>query len=400
MKNILVFLLIISSLTQCAGQKSKSPSANPDATAMSLSTTRLMMGADQLDVLKSKLGTRSVALVVNYTAMVGNTHLADTLKSLGVNVKKILAPEHGFRGTAAAGEYVKDGIDSKTGLPVVSLYGKDRKPTPQHLSDVEVVVFDIQDVGVRFFTYIGTLHYVMEACAENNKEIIVLDRPNPNAAYIDGPVLKAEFKSFIGMHPVPVVHGLTIGEFARMINGEQWLEEKRSCKLDVIPLRNWTHQDSYSLPIKPSPNLPNDQAVKLYPTVCFFEGTVLSLGRGTQMPFQVIGHPDLKDLPFQFTPINIPGMANNPPQENKLCYGLDLRTVAVPQKIQLHYLLDMYKAFPDKEKFFIPFFERLAGNAELRQQIKDGLSEDDIRKTWQKDLDEYKKMRAKYLLYP
>jgi uncharacterized protein YbbC (DUF1343 family) len=196
------------------------------------------------------------------------------------------------------------------------------------------------------------------------------------------------------------VHGLTIGEFARMINGEQWLEGKRSCKLEVIPLQNWTHQDMYSLPIKPSPNLPNDQAVKLYPSVCFFEGTVLSLGRGTQMPFQVIGHPDLKDMPFQFTPVTIPGMATNPPQENKLCYGLDLRTAAVPQKIQLHYLLDMYKAFPEKEKFFIPFFERLAGNAELRQQIKDGLSEEDIRKTWQKDLDEYKKVRAKYLLYP
>jgi uncharacterized protein YbbC (DUF1343 family) len=400
MKNLLVSLLIISSLTQCVGQKSKSSANNPDAKAIAASPTRLMMGAEQLDLLKSKLANRSVALVVNYTAMVGNTHLADTLKSLGVSVKKILAPEHGFRGTAAAGEYVKDGIDSKTGLPVVSLYGKDRKPTPQHLADVDVVVFDIQDVGVRFFTYIGTLHYVMEACAENNKEIIVLDRPNPNAGYIDGPVLKPEFKSFIGMHPVPVVHGLTIGEFARMINGEQWLEGKRSCKLEVIPLQNWTHQDMYSLPIKPSPNLPNDQAVKLYPSVCFFEGTVLSLGRGTQMPFQVIGHPDLKDMPFQFTPVTIPGMATNPPQENKLCYGLDLRTAAVPQKIQLHYLLDMYKAFPEKEKFFIPFFERLAGNAELRQQIKDGLSEDDIRKTWQKDLDEYKKVRAKYLLYP
>jgi uncharacterized protein YbbC (DUF1343 family) len=400
MKNLLVSLLIISSLTQCVGQKSKSSANNPDAKAIAASPTRLMMGAEQLDLLKSKLANRSVALVVNYTAMVGNTHLADTLKSLGVSVKKILAPEHGFRGTAAAGEYVKDGIDSKTGLPVVSLYGKDRKPTPQHLADVDVVVFDIQDVGVRFFTYIGTLHYVMEACAKNNKEIIVLDRPNPNAGYIDGPVLKPEFKSFIGMHPVPVVHGLTIGEFARMINGEQWLEGKRSCKLEVIPLQNWTHQDMYSLPIKPSPNLPNDQAVKLYPSVCFFEGTVLSLGRGTQMPFQVIGHPDLKDMPFQFTPVTIPGMATNPPQENKLCYGLDLRTAAVPQKIQLHYLLDMYKAFPEKEKFFIPFFERLAGNAELRQQIKDGLSEDDIRKTWQKDLDEYKKVRAKYLLYP
>jgi uncharacterized protein YbbC (DUF1343 family) len=345
------------------------------------------------------LAGKRVGLVVNYTAMVGTTHLADTLKSLGVDVKKILAPEHGFRGTAAAGEYVKDGIDTKTGLPVISLYGKDRKPTPSHLADIDVIVFDIQDVGVRFFTYIGTLHYVMEACAENSKRLIVLDRPNPNAGYIDGPVLKTEFKSFIGMHPVPVVHGLSIGEFAGMINGEKWLDGGRQCELDVIRMKNWKHTDQYSLPIKPSPNLPNDQAVRLYPSICFFEGTTLSLGRGTQMPFQIIGHPDLKGMPFKFTPVTIEGMAKNPPQENKLCYGLDLREVSVPKKIELHYLIDMYKVFPDKEKFFIPFFERLAGNAELRQQIQNGMTEDEIRKTWQPDLDGYRTMMKKYLLY-
>jgi uncharacterized protein YbbC (DUF1343 family) len=403
MKKLWLFLLISLSNTQCRSQQTTPPLPQQKVSEKSgqvSSENRLIVGAAQLDKLVEMVKNKRVGLVVNYTAMVGKTHLADTLKSLSVDVRKILAPEHGFRGTAAAGEYVKDGSDIKTGLPVVSLYGKDRKPTAEHLKDIDIIVFDIQDVGVRFFTYIGTLHYVMEACAENDKEIIVLDRPNPNASYIDGPVLKMEFKSFIGMHPVPVVHGLTIGEFAQLINGEKWLEGNRACKLQVIPLKNWTHNDPYSLPVKPSPNLPNDQAIKLYPSICFFEGTVLSLGRGTQMPFQVIGHPDLKNFPFQFTPVSIEGMAKNPPQENQLCYGLDLRSVAVPNKIELHYLLKMYKSFPDKEKFFIPFFERLAGNSELRQQIKDGLTEEQIRATWQKDLDEYKLKRAKYLLYP
>jgi uncharacterized protein YbbC (DUF1343 family) len=365
-----------------------------------VSSQPLLVGAEQLDVLLPKIKDKRVALVVNYTAMVGKTHLADTLQRRGVQIKKILSPEHGFRGNAAAGEHVRDGVDTKSGLPLVSLYGNNRKPTPAQLADVDVVVYDIQDVGVRFFTYIGTLHYVMEACAENGKKLIVLDRPNPNGSYIDGPVLLPAHKSFIGMHPVPVVHGMTVGEFAQMINGEGWLEGKKKCELEVVPLKNWTHQDEYSLPLRPSPNLPNDQAVKLYPSVCFFEGTTLSLGRGTQFPFQTIGHPDLKNLPFQFTPVTIEGVANNPPQENKLCYGLDLRQVKVPKKIELHYLLEMYKVFPDKEKFFIPFFERLAGNTLLRQQIKDGLTEDQIRASWQKDLESYKQMRTKYMLYP
>jgi uncharacterized protein YbbC (DUF1343 family) len=403
MKKTLLFLLVSISFLHCSSQMNRPTpggSAVPPKPATPVVKARVVTGAEQLDKLIPKLQSKRVALVVNYTAMVGRTHLADTLKSLRIDVKKIMSPEHGFRGNASAGEYVKDGIDSKTGLPVISLYGKDRKPSPQQLADVDVIVFDIQDVGVRFFTYVGTLHYVMEAAAENGKEVIVLDRPNPNAGYIDGPVLKMEFRSFIGMHPVPVVHGMTIAEFARMINGEQWLEGKGSCKLEVVPLENWKHNDDYSLPVKPSPNLPNDQAVKLYPSICFFEGTVLSLGRGTQMPFQVIGHPDLKDMPFSFTPVTIEGMAKNPPQENRLCFGVDLRTVDVPKQIELRYLIEMYKAFPDKEKFFIPFFERLAGNAELRQQIKDGLSEEEIRKTWQNDLHNYKKMREKYLLYP
>ncbi|MBL0742650.1 exo-beta-N-acetylmuramidase NamZ family protein [Chryseolinea lacunae] len=399
MKKVIALLLIVAHSTYCSSHKQTPAQAASLATPVATQTT-VVTGAQQLDVLVPKLAGKRVALVVNYTAMVGKTHLADTLKTLGVNIKKIMSPEHGFRGNAAAGEHVKDGVDPKTGLAVVSLYGNNRKPTPEQLADVDVVVFDIQDVGIRFFTYVGTLHYLMEACAENNKKVIVLDRPNPNASYIDGPVLLMEYKSFIGMHPVPIVHGLTTGEYARVINGEGWLEGGKKCELEVVPLKHWTHADAYSLPVKPSPNLPNDQAVRLYPSICFFEGTPISLGRGTQTPFQVIGHPDLKTLPYQFTPVDIAGMATDPPQENKLCYGLDLRNVPVPKRVDLHYLIDMYKLYPDKANFFVKHFERWSGTPALRQQIIDGLSEDQIRATWQSDLDKYKLMRQKYVLYP
>lgn len=399
MKKLLLLLLIVWNTTYCTSPKTTAPAPSAAVTTPS-QKKEVLTGAAQLDVLLPKLQGKRVALVVNYTATVGKTHLADTLKSRGVNIAKIMSPEHGFRGNAAAGEHVQDGVDTKTGLPVVSLYGNNRKPTAEQLADVDLVIFDIQDVGVRFFTYVGTLHYLMEACAENGKKVIVLDRPNPNASYIDGPVLSMEFKSFIGMHPVPVVHGLTVGEYAQVINGEGWLEGAKKCELEVVPLKNWTHNDAYSLPLKPSPNLPNDQAVRLYPSICFFEGTPISLGRGTQTPFQVIGHPDLKSLPYQFTPVDIPGMANDPPQEGKLCYGLDLRQVPVAKRLDLHYLIDMYKLFPDKEHFFVQHFERWSGTKALRQQIIDGLSEDQIRASWQKDLDQYKAMRKKYLLYP
>jgi uncharacterized protein YbbC (DUF1343 family) len=401
MKMLLFAVSLIFMSLHCSSNKT---SNSPDpVTAMGEKAavrTEVLTGAEQLNFLVPRLKNKRIALVVNYTAIVGKRHLADTLKSYGVAIKKIMSPEHGFRGTATAGEHVKDGFDTKTGLPVVSLYGKDRKPTPVQLEDVDIVIFDIQDVGVRFFTYVGTLHYVMEACAENGKKLIVLDRPNPNASYIDGPVLSPEFKSFIGMHPVPVVHGLTVGEYAQMINGEGWLEGKKKCDLEIITLRNWTHADDYSLPLKPSPNLPNDQAVRLYPSICFFEGTALSLGRGTMFPFQVIGHPDLKNMPFRFTPVDTEGMAVDPPLENKICYGLDLRNVSVPKKVDLHYLIDMYNNFPDKEKFFVPHFSRWAGNSVLAKQIREGLSEEQIRTTWQKDLDAYKEMRKEYLLYP
>ncbi len=391
------FLILLFCAFQCAHKPGSSTVTTPVNQPVAL--TGITTGAEQLDLLLPKLSGQRVGIVVNQTSHLGKTHLADTLLKRGVALKKILAPEHGFRGTADAGEEIKDGVDSRTGLPVASLYGASKKPSPEQLADLDVVLFDIQDVGVRFFTYISTLHYVMEACAENNKKLIVLDRPNPNGSYVDGPVMEKQHMSFVGLHPIPIVHGLTIGELANMINGEGWLGENKKCNLEVIPLKNWKHSDSYSLPVKPSPNLPNDQAVKLYPSTCLFEGTVLSLGRGTQMPFQVIGHPDLKGMPFQFTPVSIEGMSKNPPLENQVCYGIDLRHITVKKQLDLSYLISMYQAFPDKEKFFNNYFEKLAGTAKLRNQIKEGLSEDEIRKSWQGGIDQYMKIRKKYLLY-
>jgi len=370
--------------------------AQPTAT----DSKRTILGAEQLDLLLPRLQGKRIGLLVNNTAIIGKTHLADTLVSRGVNITKIFGPEHGFRGGAADGEPVNDSVDRRTGISLVSLYGKNYKPTPQQLSDVDILIFDIQDVGTRFYTYISTLHYAMEACAENGKRLIILDRPNPNGSYVDGPVRRPELKSFVGMHPIPIVHGLTVGELALMINGEGWLEWQKQCIIDIITLRNWRHADEYSLPVRPSPNLPNDQAVKLYPSLCLLEGTVISVGRGTNMPFQVLGNPELKDMVFQFTPVSIPGMSIHPPHENKLCYGLDLRSVTVERKLDLRYLLRMYNAYPKKEKFFTGYFDKLAGTPMLKQQIQDGLTEDQIRATWQHELDEYNTMRKKYLLYP
>lgn len=361
---------------------------------------KLVLCAEQLTELTQRLKGKRVGLVVNNTALVGKTHLADTLQSRGANLVKIFGPEHGFRGDAADGELVKDSIDHKTGVLVVSLYGKNKKATPAQLKDVDVLVFDIQDVGARFYTYISTLHYVMEACAENGKRLIVLDRPNPNGSYVDGPILQPELKSFVGMHPIPITHGMSIGEYALMINGEGWLEGGVKCDLEIIKMKNWKHEDDYSLPVKPSPNLPNDQAVRLYPSICLFEGTVISLGRGTQMPFLVLGNPELKDLPFTFTPVPIKGMSLEPPLKNKLCYGVDLRDVTVARKVDLQYVLMLYKLYPDKEHFFTKYFDTLAGTTELKTQIKNGLTEEEIRATWQTGLNEFKARRSKYLLYP
>jgi uncharacterized protein YbbC (DUF1343 family) len=362
-------------------------------------TTTVQTGASQLDEWLPMVSGKRLGLVVNHTAMIGKTHLADTLLSRGVTVAAILAPEHGFRGQADAGEDIRDGVDVKTGLRVISIYGNNKKPTAEQLSGIDMVVFDIQDVGARFYTYISTLHYVMEACAENNKPLLILDRPNPNGDYFDGPVLEPAHRSFVGMHAIPIVHGLTVGELARMIQGEGWLGENKKCSLQVIPVKHWTHADPYSLPVKPSPNLPNDHAIRLYPSTCLLEGTVMSVGRGTQTPFEVLGHPQIKGLGFQFTPVSIPGMSKNPPHENQICYGLDLRQVTPKPGIDLSYIIQLYRAFPDKDKFFIPYFEKLAGTTTLREQIVQGLTEAQIKETWQPALRQYGEIRKKYLLY-
>ncbi len=359
-----------------------------------------VIGAGRLDVLLPKLEGKRVGLLVNHTATLGTAHLADTLLKLGVSIKKVYSPEHGFRGTVEAGEHIKDGVDRQTGLPVVSLYGASSRPTPDQLADVDLILFDIQDVGARFYTYISSLHYMMEACAENGKKVIVLDRPNPNGNYVDGPVREEEFKSFVGMHRVPIVHGMTVGEYARMVNGEGWLANGVRCDLEVIPLINYKHADLYHVPIRPSPNLPNDSAIHLYPSVCLFEGTVISLGRGTEFPFQVAGHPTLTEMEFNFVPRSIKGVATNPPHEGKQCFGKDFRSDGEKRRLTLSYLMEFYTAFPEKEKFFNNYFEKLAGTADLRKQIQAGMTEEEIRKTWKNGLDEFKKVRSRYLLYP
>ncbi len=397
MKRFVFACLALLTFVTC-GSGVHVPNTSSSQATEKLQPKKIVIGADQLDLLLPKLKDKRVALVVNHTSLIGQTHLADTLKSRGINIVKIFGPEHGFRGNAADGEHVNDSIDFKTNIPVVSLYGKNRKPTAKQFSNVDVVIFDIQDVGTRFYTYIGTMHYVMETCAETKKKLIILDRPNPNA-FVDGPMNEKPFQSFVAMHAIPIAHGLTVGELAQMINGEGWLANKLKCEVEIIALKNWQHSDDYILPIKPSPNLPNNQAVKMYPYICLFEGTVISLGRGTPFPFQVLGNPELKNMPFQFTPQTIKGVAVNPPHENKICYGIDLRNASIERKIDLSYLFQMYKAYPDKEKFFLPYFNILAGTSALKQQIKDGLTEEAIRESWKKDLAAYTEMRKKYLLY-
>ncbi|HNV28246.1 MAG TPA: DUF1343 domain-containing protein [Cyclobacteriaceae bacterium] len=362
--------------------------------------SKLVLGAEQMDLLLPKLKDKNIGLVVNNTALVGKTHLADTLIAHGVQLKKIFGPEHGFRGDAADGEHVTDAVDVKTGVPVVSLYGKNSKPTAEQLQGLDIIIFDIQDVGARFYTYISTMTYLMEACAENGKKLIILDRPNPNGSYVDGPILQPKLKSFVGMHPMPITHGMTVGELALLLNGEGWLEGQKKCEVEIIKMKNWKHDDDYSLPVRPSPNLPNDQAVRLYPSLCLFEGTVISVGRGTPMPFQILGNPELKEMTFTFTPVPIKGVSIEPPLKGKLCYGLDLRSVTPARKVDLHYLLILYQKYPDKEKFFTAYFDKLAGTTQLKQQIKDGLTEAQIRASWQPGLDEFKTKRSKYLLYP
>jgi uncharacterized protein YbbC (DUF1343 family) len=366
---------------------------------------RIVLGAEQIDTIVCLIKGRPAALVVNQTSVLENAqqaHLLDTLLARGVDIKKVFAPEHGFRGTSEAGEHIKDSRDIKTGIPILSIYGGRNKPTAEQVRDVDVLIFDVQDVGVRFYTYISTMHYVMEACAENAKECIVLDRPNPND-FVDGPMRKKGFESFVSLHPIPVLHGLTVAELARMINGERWLKSRPdTCLLRVVPLKNWKHGDPYWLPVRPSPNLPNDQAMRLYPSLGWFEATRVSIGRGTYFPFQAIGYPDKTFGSFSFTPQPIPGMDMNPLQKGKECFGLDLREYPFEGGLTLRFFLDFYEKAGRKPSFFArpEWFDLLAGNKELRAYIAAGLSEEEIRLLWQDDLESYKLMRLKYLLYP
>lgn len=366
------------------------------------SVKKLRVGADNIPAILSIIedSNQNVGLVVNHTSQVGNSHLVDTLLSLGVAVKKVFAPEHGFRGQADAGEQVSNSTDIKTGLPIISLYGKQKKPSAEHLKDIDMLIFDIQDVGTRFYTYISTMHLAMEACAENNKRLLVLDRPNPNGSYIDGPIREPAFKSFVGMHPIPIVHALTVAELALMINGEKWLEGQKSCDLIIVKNENYQHNLAYSLPLKPSPNLPNDQSILLYPSLCLFEGTWISVGRGTDFPFQVLGAPQSSLGDFTFKPRSIDGMSKNPKYKDQTCYGIDLRRQKVEPILNLQYLLDFYNKTQRKDQFFNNYFDTLAGTAKLRQQIQAGRNEKEIRESWEEGLAKYRHIRKKYLLYP
>jgi uncharacterized protein YbbC (DUF1343 family) len=363
----------------------------------------ITMGADRTKEYLPLLKGKRIAVVANQSSTIKNTHLVDSLLKLGVTIKKVFCPEHGFRGSADAGEAVKTEKDPNTGLNIITLYGKNKKPLPADLKDVDVVIFDIQDVGVRFYTYLSTLHYVMEACAENGKQLIVMDRPNPHGYYIDGPVLKPEFKSFLGLDPVPLVYGMTIGEYANMINGEGWLAGNIKCNLKIIPLLKYNHADLYELPIRPSPNLPNMTAIYLYPSLGLFEGTVVSVGRGTDFPFQVIGHPTLQNTSYDFTPSSKPG-AMQPKYNGELCHGHNLvdfgtQYLKNSKNIYLFWLIGTYNDTPDKNTFFDENFNFHAGNSILQQQIKEGKTEAVIRQSWLKDIQAFKLIRKKYLLY-
>ncbi len=364
----------------------------------------IITGDQQMEVFLPLLRNKNVAVVANHTSMVNGVNLVDSLLHVGIKVSRIFSPEHGFRGNEDAGAHIKDGIDPETGLPVISLYGKHRKPAKGDLNGVDVVVFDLQDVGVRFYTYISTLSLVMEACAEHHIPVVVLDRPNPNGFYVDGPVLQKGFESFVGMYPIPVVYGMTIGEYARMVNGEKWLKNGLQCNLTVVPLKRYRHNMLVELPVKPSPNLPDWQAVYLYPSLCFFEGTVVSVGRGTPKPFQVYGHPKMKGK-YSFVPVSTPGASTHPKWEDQRCNGVDLSAFAgnlghKHEQIHLQWLMDAYDQIGKESDFFRKYFDTLAGTDALRKQLEAGKSEKQIRKSWQKDLNKFMKIRKKYLLYP
>lgn len=369
-------------------------------------------GADQVEAYLPYLKGKRVGMLVNQTSIIGSILSVDSLRSLGVDITVIFGPEHGFRANASNGAKVADEIDPQTGIPIISLYGQKRKPSKKDMAALDIMIFDIQDVGCRFYTNINTLYDVMESCAENGKELIILDRPNPNG-FVDGPVLDMKLTSGIGKFPIPITHGMTIGEFAQMINGEGWLPGKMQCKIKIIPIKNYTHDMYYTLPVSPSPNLNTQQSVLLYPSLCLFEGTILSQGRGTYMPFTVLGSPELKGIfDFSFTPVSIPGKSETPLHQNQVCYGLDLRNYDITHyrkkgQINIEWIIDMYKAYPFKEKFFdmsqskqIGNIDKLAGTTSFKEQIIAGKSEEEIRKSWEPQLSAYKVMRKKYTLYP
>ena len=361
--------------------------------------TEIKTGADNYSTYLPILKDKKIGIVTNQTGILSNKmHVVDFLLEKNITIQKIFAPEHGFRGTADAGEHVVDGKDSKTGLSIISLYGDNKKPKPDQLAGIDIIVFDLQDVGARFYTYISSLHYIMEACAENNIPLLILDRPNPNGSIVDGPILEPAFSSFVGMHTIPLLHGMTIGEYAKMINGEKWLKNKVSCKLTVIPCINYNRKMDYSLPVKPSPNLPNDQAVNLYASLCLFEGTNVSVGRGTETQFQIYGSPYLPKSNFSFIPKPNFG-AQNPVYNGIECYGEDLSAVTKVNRLELKWLIKAYQTTTNKSKFFNPFFTKLAGTKKLQQQIENETSETEIRESWKKGLVEFKEMRSKYLIY-
>jgi uncharacterized protein YbbC (DUF1343 family) len=364
-----------------------------------INTAILKTGADNYEKYLPLLKDKKVGIVTNQTGILSNkTHLVDFLLEKKIAVQTIFAPEHGFRGTADAGEHVVDGKDQKTGLPIISLYGDNKKPKPAQLAGIDIMVFDLQDVGARFYTYISSLHYAMEACAENRVPLIILDRPNPNGRIVDGPLLEKEFTSFVGMHPIPLLHGMTIGEYAQMINGEKWLKDGVQCKLIVIPCTDYKREMDYSILAKPSPNLPNDQSVNLYASLCLFEGTNVSMGRGTEKQFQIYGSPFLTKTNFSFTPKPNFG-AKDPLYNGKECFGEDLTAYPKLNRLELKWLLKAYQNTSDKTKFFNAFFPKLAGTKKLQQQIESGTSEEKIRESWKSDLGSFKKMRMKYLIY-
>jgi uncharacterized protein YbbC (DUF1343 family) len=398
-----ILLILLATSFQCSPPKNS---------IIKEAKNEILTGAEQTDQYISYLKGKRIGILANQTTIIANRHLVDTLSALGIEIVKVFGPEHGFRGNASAGVVVNDEVDSATGIPIVSLYGKKRKPSKEDLSNIDLMIFDVQDVGCRFYTYINVLADIMEACAENGKELLILDRPNPNGYFVDGPVMDMKLVSGIGKFPIPITHGMTIGEFAQMINGQGWLANKVQCKIKIIPVANYNHDMYYTLPVKPSPNLNTQQSIMLYPSTCIFEGTIINYGRGTYFPFTVLGNPLLKDkYSFSFTPVSIKGMSETPLFMNQVCYGIDLRNYDInillkEKKINIQWIKELYAAYPHKEKFFDHTQSKEIGNVDFRtgdsnfkEQIKAGVSEEEIRKSWEPGLSNYKKMRLKYLLY-